>query len=117
MDNLKGTIPVTSRGIAIFILIVNIFFPGLGTIIMSCLTKEFTFINIILGIAQAVLSICIVGWIWSVIWGLLCYELASDDINERLPLNNDISTKNAYNEFYRVETDFKPNYKDTNRNF
>ena len=114
---MKGTIPINSKCIAIFLLIVNIFLPGMGTVIMSCLTKEFSCINILIGIAQAILSICIIGWIWSVIWGLLCYELASDDEKERQPLYNDFPGKNLYSDFYRVNTDFKPNYSDKSNNF
>jgi len=115
MGDIKDVIPTTTKAVAIFILLVNIFFPGLGTIIMSCLTKEFSAINIVIGLLQGFLSICIIGWVWSVIWGLICVQQSYEDNKEEQQICNDFYMKNnEYNTLYRVETRYKPNYSDSN---
>ena len=84
---------------------------------MCCLTKEFTSINIFIGILQAILSLCFIGWIWSIIWGILVLELASDDVKERIPLNDDFSMKNHYNSIHLSDKDSLVSYSNNNKKY
>ncbi|EEB10928.1 conserved hypothetical protein [Pediculus humanus corporis] len=91
---MKAAIPVLPPCLAIFCFICNIFIPGLGTLISGVLClcfgkprfsttdnsrnrlKSFV-INIIIGIAQAFTIIfCLVGWGWSIWWGVIMYKLS-----------------------------------------
>ena len=68
-------IPFTSTLAAIVLLLLNIFFPGVGTIIMSFM-GGFKVNTLLCGILQLVLAFIIVGWIWSIYWGILCLQKA-----------------------------------------
>jgi hypothetical protein len=61
---------------AIILLIINIFLPGIGTIIagIQCERRRRRNFNIICGILQLLLAIILIGWIWSIIWGILIYK-------------------------------------------
>jgi len=67
----KQDIPVLSKGVAIFLLIINIFLPALGTLFMACLGPEFKPSQIIVALLQFLLTGLLIGWIWSVWWGFL----------------------------------------------
>ena len=60
---------VVDKGVAIAMLIVNIVIPGLGTIIADVLARGPNKM-IGRGIAQFVLSIIIVGWVWAIVTGV-----------------------------------------------
>ena len=62
-------VPVGDKLITVCMGILNFFLPGIGTIIMGVVIENRD--DIIIGALQLVLTICIVGWIWSVIWGVL----------------------------------------------
>lgn len=51
------------------IIIVNLFFPGVGTIIASCLGTHGG-AAICVGILQLCLFPVLIGWIWALCWGL-----------------------------------------------
>ena len=71
-DNWQSSIPSMSKGMATILLIINIFFPGLGTMISACagggnmITDQ-----LIVGILQWFTAGCLVGWIWAIWWGFL----------------------------------------------
>ncbi len=71
-EKYKNMIPTTSKVISIVILILNIIWPGLGTCIMACLARQFCFETLVIALLQFLLAICVIGWIWSIIWGVLC---------------------------------------------
>ncbi len=75
LDEIKAEIPSTSTVIAIVLLIINIFLPGVGTIVMAFL-DGFKLRTLIVGILQFVLTFVIIGWIWSIWWGILCLQKA-----------------------------------------
>mmetsp|Transcript_9548 Transcript_9548/g.10559 ORF Transcript_9548/g.10559 Transcript_9548/m.10559 type:complete len:86 (+) Transcript_9548:42-299(+) len=52
------------------ILILNIVLPGVGTMVAGCIYKCHRK-SIIIGLLQLLLFPFIIGWVWSVIWGVL----------------------------------------------
>jgi hypothetical protein len=61
--------PRVSKANAIVILLLNIFFCGLGSIVMGCISPGAEGF-ICIGILQILLGPCIIGWIWAIITGL-----------------------------------------------
>ena len=73
VNNDDSGYPRLDKVMALIILIVNVFAPGIGTIIMGCVgNKAEGFICI--GVCQLLLAIFIIGWIWSIITGLMCLK-------------------------------------------
>ena len=64
-------IPILDPGTALVVLILNIFFPGIGTMITGCVGRN---ANVgawfCLGFLQLILLFCLIGWIWSIITGI-----------------------------------------------
>lgn len=64
-------IPILDPGTALVILILNIFFPGIGTMIAGCVGRN---ANVgawfCIGFLQLILLFCLIGWIWSIITGI-----------------------------------------------
>lgn len=56
--------PVLDRQMAIVVLVVNLFFPGIGTIVAGVSGKQ---PMVGRGIAQLLLSLIIIGWIWALV--------------------------------------------------
>lgn len=59
-------------------LILNIIFPGTGTILNSCMATKFNATTFIVGILQFILAYILIGWIWSIWWGILIVEKSRD---------------------------------------
>ena len=74
-DERKNEIPRTSTIVAILLLIINIVFPGIGTIIMSFMNKC-KWMTALVGLLQLLTAFILVGWIWSIYWGILCLQRA-----------------------------------------
>jgi hypothetical protein len=67
--------PRLDSSLAVLILILNILFPGIGTIVMGCnSTNSGSWICI--GILQIFLSMFLIGWIWAIITGIICLSNA-----------------------------------------
>jgi len=71
-EKYKNMIPITSKCMSIILLILNIIWPGLGTAIMGCMVSEHLVTNLVIGLLQFVTAICVIGWIWSIAWGVFC---------------------------------------------
>ena len=67
-------VPVLETVTAVGMLVINVFVPGLGTLISGILTGR-----PLIGraIAQFLLAILIVGWVWSVVTGVQLLSNAS----------------------------------------
>ena len=75
----QSSIPETSKNNAIVLLIINILFPGIGTCIMACLNK-FSCTCLIIGMLQIITTFLLIGWIWSIWWGVLCLQKSRDNV-------------------------------------
>ena len=63
-------IAATDKGLATICLILNIFFPGVGTIINACMGDS-PVSGIIYGILQMITIVFFfAGWIWSIVYGV-----------------------------------------------
>ena len=77
LESWKEDIPVLPRGVAIILIIMNIFIPSSGTLLLACLGNEFKPTQIIVALLQFLLTGILIGWIWSVWWGILIVEKSS----------------------------------------
>jgi hypothetical protein len=69
----QSDIPSFSKVIGTVLLLLNIFIPPLGTLLSACLSPKFVVSQIIVGVLQFLLLFIIVGWIWSIWWGILIF--------------------------------------------
>ncbi len=78
-DTICGNqIPYLDPTTGLVILILNIIFPGLGTMIVGCVGRNANCCAwFFIGFAQYLLVFCIVGWIWSILTGIQVYSKAS----------------------------------------
>ena len=61
--------------ICIILWLLNLFNPGAGTFLSSCLgEKDCISGMVIVAILQAMTKVCVVGYIWSIWWGALIYK-------------------------------------------
>jgi hypothetical protein len=60
-------VPSPERNVQIILGIINLFLFGFGTMIAGFMTNDMA--DVMIGIGQ--LLIPFIGWIWSVIWGVL----------------------------------------------
>jgi len=61
--------PVLEMNHSLVVLLVNLFFPGIGTIVAGVLGGMKLIGR---GIAQLILSLIIVGWIWALVTSIQC---------------------------------------------
>ena len=60
----------------IVIFLLNIFFPGIGTMISACINKAnklYPF-TIVIGLLQLLTAWLLIGWIWSIVWGWFIFK-------------------------------------------
>ena len=62
-------------GLIVFVL--NCVLPGWGTVVSGILSKEVRCNNFILGFLQMMLSIILVGWLWSIYTGYMIWYKSS----------------------------------------
>ena len=64
-------------------LVLNIFFPGVGTMICACLgDSNINKTQLGVGITQLLTSVYLIGWISSIYWGYLIVKKSKGDHNE-----------------------------------
>ena len=74
-----GKYPSLTSDNAIIILIINICFPGLGTMIMGCLSRHPCF-WIFIGFVQMFFAFLICGWIWAIYTGFQCLNYSKKNV-------------------------------------
>lgn len=77
-DQLKNNIPSMNVVLAIVILCINICLPGIGTICFICLGGGANWTeHLIVGLLQFVLTFLLIGWVWSICWGVFAVMKSS----------------------------------------
>ena len=73
-------IPKLNPTLAIGLLIVNIFFPGLGTMIVGCVSSQKDVCGgwFCIGFLQMIFALCIFGWVWAIISACAIVSVAND---------------------------------------
>jgi TM2 domain-containing membrane protein YozV len=74
----EETINPTNTVMGIVCLVLNIFFPGIGTMVNGCLGVHCS-TGIIYGILQLLTAPLLIGWIWSIIYGIKILQLSGKD--------------------------------------
>lgn len=69
-SKLIRTIPELPRGLAIMILLCNIFFPSSGTFYMGCIGDKVRSTQFMVAVFQLLTVPILIGYIWSVFWGI-----------------------------------------------
>ena len=81
-ETYKNLIPSLACCFAWLVLILNIFFPGLGTFVMACLDTPNCKVHCIIGFLQFLLGLIFIGWVWGIVWGAYavckCHGTAAD---------------------------------------
>ena len=71
---LKDELTPMKSPMGVILFIVNIILPGIGTIINSFMGSKFNSTNCIVGLVQLLTCIIIIGWIWSIWWGIVMLQ-------------------------------------------
>ena len=58
----------------IIFLVLNVIFPGLGTILSACCGSDLKVWPVMVGLVQMFTSFLIIGWLWSIWWGWLIFR-------------------------------------------
>jgi hypothetical protein len=73
-SKIKDGLPSLNPALAVILLIINIFLPGVGTMILGCINGGCDITHIVVGILQFITAGIIIGWIWSIWWGILLVQ-------------------------------------------
>lgn len=74
---LEDHIPLVERSPwGILCLVLNIIPGGVGTIIAGAKTDDTK--NIIFGVIQLLLAAAVIGWIWSLVWGIMIFTKSTE---------------------------------------
>ena len=73
----QESIPQLTKNMALILWIIDIFWPGLGTLISACMGQNGLITDqLIVGLLQGFTACCFVGWIWAIWWGYLRHQKA-----------------------------------------
>ncbi len=73
-DLQKKSVLKVGKPANLILFIMNIFLPGWGTMISSCISSSFSSTAFLVGLVQLLTCWLIVGWIWSIYWGYLIFK-------------------------------------------
>lgn len=76
-ESLTSEVQAVASPWPIVLLLLNIFFPGLGTILNSCMGLKFNATTCIVGILQMLTAYILIGWVWAIWWGVIIMEKSS----------------------------------------
>mmetsp|Transcript_25657 Transcript_25657/g.19408 ORF Transcript_25657/g.19408 Transcript_25657/m.19408 type:complete len:81 (+) Transcript_25657:7-249(+) len=58
----------------IILFIINIIFPGWGTMISACCGRDLDVFTLLIGLCQLLTCWFLLGWLWSIWWGYLIFK-------------------------------------------
>jgi hypothetical protein len=74
-----SSFPVVSLGVAIAVLLFNIFFPGIGTFILAAFSDDAS--NwICIGVVQLLTFWFLIGWVWAIMTGIQALAYSRSDL-------------------------------------
>ena len=89
-------VPQVSIVWAYILLALNILFPGVGTLILSCVgDSNINKTQLGVGFAQLLTAPYLIGWVCSIYWGVLIVKKAKGDHNDIKKLINGATGANA----------------------
>merc|ERR1712167_353395 len=64
----------------LYLLLLNIFIPGCGTMLnpIVCKSRRFNMMAMIVGMVQMLLAFVFIGWIWSIYTGVHIYRISEE---------------------------------------
>ena len=68
-------VPQVDKTMALIMLVINVFLPGIGTIIAAVLDDS-NMTKILIGVAQFILAMFLIGWLWAIVWGIFMLQKA-----------------------------------------
>ncbi|CAM9369850.1 unnamed protein product [Ectocarpus sp. 4 AP-2014] len=80
--------PTLKTPLALVIFIINIFLPGVGTIIVGALACSCE--TLIVGLLQLFTCCIIIGWVWSIWWGWELLEVSRRTKGVELPSESNV---------------------------
>jgi hypothetical protein len=107
MNALFGNVPKTTPKQAILVLVMNILLPGSGTMLIGCLADPKNADLMKTGVFQFISAIFVVGWIWSIWYGIEVVKKAGEAEEERIKRKVD----DLQEPFHKAERDIE-NAKD-----
>ena len=73
----QASIVKVDKTMAMVLLVINIFFPGIGTMINACMgSGGMVTDQIIVGLLQFFTAWLLIGWIWAIWWGIIMVQKA-----------------------------------------
>eukprot|EP00347_Sterkiella_histriomuscorum_P023722 403333611 len=70
IDEWLSSIKSVGKTMGILLLLLNIFMPGVGTIINALMGHGISGTGLLIGFVQMITSFMLLGWIWSIWWGV-----------------------------------------------
>ena len=79
MECCKEYVVKLPENLALVLLIINIIFPGVGTMVSGCAGDKVECNVILIGLLQLVTAPLIVGWVWSIFHGVWLWQKAKGE--------------------------------------
>ena len=81
------SIPILNHCMGLSLLITNIIFPGIGTMLLLCCSEKNNTTHLFVGFCQLITSFLVIGWILSIVWGIEIFrqstKFKSQETNEQ----------------------------------
>ena len=81
---LLSDVPVIHNIIGYISLALNVVLPGSGTVLAACMAEKYVAnkTQLAVGLFQILTAVFIIGWCWSIYWGILIVQRSIGDHKE-----------------------------------